>query len=360
MLVLKNFVVNPNRPSDGLFHLGFMDLGGFEESVFNHESSRAVEITVHQDEGQQRALYSIALAKNEATLRLALRDVSLKGTVPIPYGLNQTFPFAYTRGEEEYQINWNGISCSVTPKEPTTATQEAAHRMTTSLNAVAEVIRAIDIVPHRRGFFKPNYTVVSTSPTPTSEDEVASLIISDRNLAPRIAIYTEAILGRDFRLYVPPGTATVFFQTTDKRSRIPMLLVNDGFGVNQVVYLLAKILRPGVETILIEEPEVHLHPTALRNLARQMCSIVKEENKQIILTTHSELFVSSILTAVAEGAISPDEIRCYLCSKDGRITTFQLQEVQPNGQIEGGLTSFIEAEVEDLRKLLQLQTEEHR
>ncbi|RMF31612.1 MAG: hypothetical protein D6759_09745, partial [Chloroflexi bacterium] len=285
---------------------------------------------------------------------------SLKGTVPIPYGLNQTFPFAYTRGEEEYQINWNGISCSITPKEPTTATQEAAHRMTISLNAVAEVIRAIDIVPHRRGFFKPNYTVVSTSPTPTSEDEVASLIISDRNLAPRIAIYTEAILGRDFRLYVPPGTATVFFQTTDKQSRIPMLLVNDGFGVNQVVYLLAKILRPGVETILIEEPEVHLHPTALRNLARQMCSIVREENKQIILTTHSELFVSSILTAVAEGAISPDEIRCYLCSKDGRTTTFQLQEVQPNGQIEDGLTSFIEAEVEDLRKLLQLQTEERR
>lgn len=350
--VIRNFVVNPNRQADGFFHLGFMDLGGFDECVFNHESSRRVEITVHHKNEERTALFKLSLSKNEAELCQAVDKLSLRGKIAIPYGLNQTFPFTHTENEQEYQISWNGISCSVSPKQPTAETQQVAHRLAAQLNASAEIIKAMDIVPHRRGFFKPNYTVVPTSPAPTSEDEVASLVISDKNLIPRIAVYTEAIVDRDFRLYVPPGTATAFFQTTDKRSRTPMLLVNDGFGVNQVVYLLAKILRTGVQTIAIEEPEVHLHPTALRNLARQLYEIIKEEGKQLILTTHSELFLSSILTAVAEGAISPDAIKCYLCKKENRRTRLTLQKVQDNGQVEGGLTSFLEAELEDLRKIL--------
>ncbi|GIW94168.1 MAG: hypothetical protein KatS3mg110_2209 [Pirellulaceae bacterium] len=27
LLTLRNFIVNPNRPADAFFHLGFMDLG---------------------------------------------------------------------------------------------------------------------------------------------------------------------------------------------------------------------------------------------------------------------------------------------------------------------------------------------
>jgi predicted ATPase len=121
---------------------------------------------------------------------------------------------------------------------------------------------------------------------------------------------------------------------------------------------LAKLLRSDVWTLLIEEPEVHLHPTALRNFARQLCMISREEKKQIILTTHSELFVSSLLAAVAEGKLSPEDIRCYLCQKEKRNTLFKPQRVHQNGQIEGGLTTFIEAELEDLQKLLGIGGQE--
>lgn len=351
--VLRNFVINPNRPADGFFHLGFTDLGGFDECVFNHEPSRAVEIAIHHESG-----YKLSLSKNEAAIQQTLGMLTLQGRVPIPYGLNQTFPFTYIENDEEYQINWNGISCSVSPRAPKATTQESATRIAVSLNAASEAVKAIDIAPHRRGFFKPNYTVVPISPMPTSEDEVASLIISDRNLAPKIAIYTEEILGRDFRLYVPPGTATVFFQTTDKPSRTPALLVNDGFGINQIVYLLAKILRHDVQTVLIEEPEVHLHPTALRSFVRQLCTIVKDERRQIILTTHSELFVSSLLASAREGIISSAEVKCYLCRKENRRTEFKLQKVQKNGQIEGGLASFVEAELQDLKTMLGIKEQE--
>jgi predicted ATPase len=361
LLVLKNFIVNPNRAADGYFHVGFMDLGGLDQCVFNHDSSRRVTIGVSFEENtQHEVFYTLSFSKDSANVCLKWRPGTLEFNIlecqiPIPYALNQSFPFVYSEGNEEYTINWNGISCSVTPKTPTAPTQQRAREIAESINHVTENIKRIDIAPHRRGFFKPNYTSVSISPTPTSEDEVASLIVNDTNLAPRISVHAEEILGRDFRLYVPPGTATVFFQTTDKKSRTPGLLVNDGFGVNQVVYILAKLLRSDVHTLLIEEPEVHLHPTALRNLARHFCTIVREENKQIILTTHSELLISSLITAVADRMLSSEEIRCYLCLKEHRRTILKSQQVHENGQIEGGLSNLVEAELEDLQKLLGIK-----
>jgi len=352
-LVLKNFIVNPNRPADGYFHIGFMDLGGFDQCVFNHEGSRKVSVGVwFEEKAGQHTSYKLSFSKNKGTIYQNWGDLVLECEIPVPYGVNQTFSFIYSEHNEDYMVNWNGISCSVTPTNPTSSTQQRSREIAESINAIGEKIKGIDIAPHRRGFFKPNYTSVSVSPTPTTEDEVASLIINDPNLAPRISVYAEEIFKRDFRLYVPPGTATVFFQTTEKKSRTPGLLVNDGFGVNQVIYLLAKLLRSDVQTLLVEEPEVHLHPTAVRNFARQLCAIVREEKKQLILTTHSELFVSSLLATVAEGKLSPEEIHCYLCLKERRNTVFKPQKVQKRGQIEGGLTTFVEAELEDLQKLL--------
>ena len=353
--VLRNFVLDPNRLADAYFHVGFMDLGGFDACVFNHDAARSVSIAITHKKDSGETTYGLTFGKTAGTVQLKAGALAMQAEVTIPYALNQSFPFAHAESGEEYTINWNGISCSVAPKNPKVETQQRAQEIAVSLNAASEILRGIDIAPHKRGFFKPNYTTASVSITPTTEDEVASIIINDPHMAGRISVYAEEIFGRDFRWQVTPGTATAFFHTTEKKSRIPVLLVNEGFGVNQVIYLLAKMYRVDVHTILIEEPEVHLHPTVLRNFARALCTFVREEQKQIVLTTHSALFLSSLLTVVSEGNLRTDEIKCYVTTKDKKTTVFNEQKVQETGQIEGGLSSFDEAEIEDLRKFLRVK-----
>ncbi|MDI6689670.1 MAG: hypothetical protein QME54_04535 [Actinomycetota bacterium] len=238
MIVLKNFIINPNQQSDGFFNLGFMNLGGFDNCVFNQERERAIDICFSLDDGK----YGISLRKNSADIFMNSKIVEMNAKVDIPYALNQNFAYVIKDREEEYiNVNWNGISSSVSPKQPTAETQQKAAEIAQKLNQISEYLKKIDISPHKRGFFKPNYSPTQVGPNPTLEDEVATIIINDPNLTPKISVDLEKILNRDFRLYTPPGTATVFFQSTDKSSRTPAYLVNEGFGVNQIVYILAKV-----------------------------------------------------------------------------------------------------------------------
>lgn len=346
LVVLKNFVINPNQQSDGFFHLGFMHLGGFDNCVFNQEKESAISISFLLDDGE----YGISLKKNSAEIFLNSKNLNLKmnAQVNIPYGLNQNFTFNIRDNDQEYIVNWNGIVCSVLPKQPTAETQNRARKITKEINQIPEYLKKVDIAPHKRGFFLPNYTPGQPTPNPTSDVEVATIIINDMSLPPKISTDLEKILNRDFRIYIPPGTATAFLQSTDKSSRTPVYLVNDGFGVNQVVYLLSKIHRPEIKTVLIEEPEIHLHPSMIRKLVKTLCSIIAEENKQIILSTHSEVLVSSVLAAVRRKDIKSVNVKSYLVKKEKKVTEFESQIINENGQIEGGLSSFVEGELEDL------------
>ena len=348
LIVLKNFIKNPNQQVDGFFNFGFLNLGGFDACVFNHDPNGEIKIGFSAENGE----YVVNFKKTQGKISQKFEKIEMEGEIPIPYPVNKNFTFDF---EQEYTINWNGITSNVVPKQSSTQTQQKARELTEKLNSIPSILDGVDIVPHRRGFFKPVYSPSQVSINPTTEDEIATIIINDPNLSPKISVDLERIVNRDFRLHTPPGTATVYFKTTDKSTRTPTDLVNDGFGVNQIVYMLAKIHRAGIKIILIEEPEIHLHPKVIRALVRTIISISKEEEKQFLIVTHSELFVSSLLTSIVEKLIPPEDVKLYLAEKKGKETILKEQKVNEKGQVEGGLESFISAEIEDLKILLNIK-----
>jgi energy-coupling factor transporter ATP-binding protein EcfA2 len=352
LLVLRNFILNPTQAVDGLFNLGFQSLGGLEACIFNHNLSNA--LGVHALMNGSRG-YGVDLRKAEADLTARTEYLKMTTKVPIPYGANQSWPSSYVEKDEEFTINWNGFASTVASKSGTPEAQARAVNLAEALNGPVEAIKRVDICPHRRGFFKPSYSASPLTPTPTSEDEVATLVINDPNSAPRISINTVEIFDRDFRTHTIPGTATTLFLTTEQTgARVPGFLVNDGFGVDQVVYMLAKIHRSDVETVLIEEPEIHLHPTVIRKFARVLTRLATDEGKQLLFTTHSADFLLSILACVKEGLLRPDQLRCYHVSREKKQTLFNHERVSEKGQISGGLSSFVEGELQDIKTFLSV------
>ena len=129
-------------------------------------------------------------------------------------------------------------------------------------------------------------------------------------------------------------------------------IVSEGFGTNALVQLLLQlIIAEDGATVLIEEPEIHLHPKAQADLAEVLADTAKAEDKQIIMTTHSEYVAGRLLTLVAEGKLTTDELAIYYFEKDdkGECSTTEL-EVTERGQVKGGLTGFHEATRDEMRR----------
>ena len=129
----------------------------------------------------------------------------------------------------------------------------------------------------------------------------------------------------------------------------------EGFGTNSLILLLHQlIIAEKGATVLIEEPEIHLHPKAQADLAEVMADVAKAEDKQIIMTTHSEHIAGRLLTLVAEGKLTTDELAIYSFEKDekGECSASEI-EITERGQTKGGLKSFFDNELNEVDRYIR-------
>ncbi len=354
---LRNIILNPNQASAGFFNFTFITLGGFEAVVFDHQQSNKIGLAIRVEERSGYAIdYAISFTEAQATFAIRAthdsQEASAELSVPLPYPANQQAAIQFP--DLAVAFVWNGITAqisgSVSPEQ-----QATIQRLVTALNKPVEILRKTTIVPLRRGFSKPLYTPVAATTMLASEEEVATMLLQNKYLVSKVSFYLEQVVGRDFRINVQPGTGLFSLDALDKKSGIGTELVNEGFGVNQLVYFLAKCLQPDVEWVCVEEPEIHLHPSALRQLVAVLVHLVRVEGKKFLISTHSEPFVSSILTEVLRRDLKPTDVACYLARKDKRVTTFERQQINEQGQLEGGLMSFMEGELEDVKAFLRTE-----
>ena len=71
-------------------------------------------------------------------------------------------------------------------------------------------------------------------------------------------------------------------------------LIDVGYGVSQVLPLLTEMLRPNAPSMfLLQQPEVHLHPSAQAALGSLFCSIAGPD-RQLVVETHSDYIIDRV------------------------------------------------------------------
>ncbi len=131
-------------------------------------------------------------------------------------------------------------------------------------------------------------------------------------------------------------------------------LTDVGFGISQVLPVLtACYYAPEGSTLILEQPEAHLHPKVQSELADVLIDVVKNRGIQIILESHSEHLLLRLMRRIAEygvhdEGISANQTAFYFCEiNDGNSKAEQLK-VDEYGNISNWPKDFFGDEMGDL------------
>ena len=87
-------------------------------------------------------------------------------------------------------------------------------------------------------------------------------------------------------------------------------LIDVGYGVSQVLPVITELLRPDAPSMfLLQQPEVHLHPSAQAALGSLFCQIAGPK-RQLVVETHSDHLLDRVRMDVRDGttALKPDDL----------------------------------------------------
>lgn len=113
------------------------------------------------------------------------------------------------------------------------------------------------------------------------------------------------------------------------------LLADEGYGVTQFISILLQIETealkykkfkakysddPSQTTIVVEEPEIHLHPRYQSLLADMFLDAYKKYHIHFIIETHSEYLIRRFQTLVADKELGPEDISiAYLTDEEHEL-----------------------------------------
>ena len=86
-------------------------------------------------------------------------------------------------------------------------------------------------------------------------------------------------------------------------------LIDVGYGVSQAIPIIADCVSAEVgSTLLIQQPEVHLHPRAQAAMGSFFGQLAASERNRLVVETHSDFLVDRVLMDVRDEKIKPGDV----------------------------------------------------
>ncbi len=125
-------------------------------------------------------------------------------------------------------------------------------------------------------------------------------------------------LIHDFRV-APLAEGRRFFEVKVRKSpgSAEVLLTDVGFGVSQILPVLVQCFYvPRGSMIILEQPDIHLHPSVQAGIADIFIDAWKKRDVQVLFESHSEHLLRRLQRRIAEEEIDPEDVKLYFCSTE--------------------------------------------
>ncbi len=104
----------------------------------------------------------------------------------------------------------------------------------------------------------------------------------------------------------------------DKYTKVNVSLLDVGFGISQILPVIVQSMLSHDKTILIEQPEIHIHPRLQAQLGSLLAESIKSPlNNRFIIETHSEHLLLRLQKLIRKGQLSKDDVSIIYVDRDG-------------------------------------------
>ncbi len=125
----------------------------------------------------------------------------------------------------------------------------------------------------------------------------------------------------------------------DPESRTALSLQHAGYGSQQILPVITQIYAaPKQSSVLIEEPEISLHPSAQVEIVKLFGDAI-QYGQQLLVTTHSQILPLA-LSELEKYDISPDDVAIYHLTRNKDSVRVQRLEVDRKWNLPGWIPSF--------------------
>ncbi len=118
----------------------------------------------------------------------------------------------------------------------------------------------------------------------------------------------------------------------DQKTRVNVGLSDVGFGISQVLPILVQAMLSRDKVLLIEQPEIHLHPRQQAELGSVFAQCIgKPYSNKFIIETHSEHLMLRLQKLIRNGQLSPEQVSVIYVDRGPKGSTCRNLRLDKDG-----------------------------
>ncbi len=160
-------------------------------------------------------------------------------------------------------------------------------------------------------------------------EAIAEILKEDSKLKSNVNLWL-----KKFNLHVDVGQLKdIIHSIVVKQNSLELDLTDVGFGVSQVLPVIIQgFLSKENSITLIEQPEIHLHPTMQADLSDLFIDIAlpktkKTPYKYLVVETHSEYLLKRLRRRISEKRIKNDDVAIYYVESQKEETSAVIRRI---------------------------------
>jgi len=384
---------DPNTPL--ILDDGYVNLGSYRDAVFGHDEKKEICIgfeagenrweivfSVYRSGNNQGAIYLKSLDFDGENISLPQKEKGKLAKKSINFSIRKKGRggghFITTDDEKDFGeqpielLKFYGILFK-NYKDPGKylkylwAHPSLLFANTVAGNLIEDIFKNIHHVGPSRDEPERTYTATGASPPEVGKwgEGSVNILLLRKGLRETVGKWLKIFeISIDFDLEELSGktggsTNTYKIMLIDPNTKTEVNLVDVGFGASQILPIIVEGFNaPKNALLMIEEPEIRLHPRAQGTMGDLLVDIAKFNEKKLIVETHCDLLIRRVCKNILQKKIDHTDVVIYYFEPTENGTEIKTITINKNGQFENFPDGFFEESFEEAMEMAELMSPE--